>query len=143
MIRTVLRRTWPGLLTLAWLSVTSTAHAWGDGPSGPIPVATNIQFNWQFDMRCGPAAFARPTGPWYSYFPMDPNLIAQPRRAAFPSWPSQFPPAAAPLAPPAPAPAQPTGPMGYYAPPSQPFAHGYGVYPVNYYYASPGAWYGR
>lgn len=140
MIRTVLRRTWPGLLVVAWLSSVPAASAWGDGPNGPIPVATNIQFQWQFDFKAGPAAFARPAGPWYSYFPMDSNLIAQPRAAAFPSWPSQ--PPTAPAQSPLPAPA-PVRPMGYYAPPSQPYAYGYGVYPVNYYYSSPGAWYGR
>jgi hypothetical protein len=144
MIRTALRRTWPGLLTLAWLALPAAAHAWGDGPSGPIPVATNIQFQWQFDLKAGPAAFARPAGPWYSYFPMDSNLIAQPRASAFPNWPGQFPPAPAQLPAPAPAPApRPAGPMGYYAPPMGAYTYGYGVYPVNYYYASPAAWYGR
>jgi len=139
MIRTALRCTWPGVLALAWMAIPAAAQAWGDGPSGPIPVATNIQFQWQFDMKAGPAAFARPAGPWYSYFPRDANLIAQPRAAAFPNWPGQFPQAPTQL--PAPVPARPMAPMGYYAPPAG--AYAYGVYQVNYYYASPAAWYGR
>jgi hypothetical protein len=143
MTRTVLRRTWPLLLTLALLSSPRAAWAgtWGNCP---IPVATRIECQWQFDFKAGPAAFARPAGPWYSYFPMDSNLISGPRASAFPNWPGQFPPPPAQLPPPVPARPGPA-PMGYYTPAAQPgaYANGYGIYPVNYYYASPAAWYGR
>jgi hypothetical protein len=148
MIRTVLRHSWLGCVALAWLLSPHAASAWGFSTGCPIPVSSKIQCQWQFDVMAGPAAFVRPTGPWYSYFPMDSNLIAQPRATAYPNWPSQFPPVApAPAQVPMPMPmpmpmGQPMPPMGYYTPTAVPYAYSYGVYPVNY-YAAPGNWYGR
>ncbi len=125
-LRTLLRHGWPGLLALAWMLAPPAVHAWGNNP--PVPVATNSVCVFRFDLKVGPEAFAIPAGPWYSYFPVDPNLLAQPRASAFPSWPTQ-PPAAAPGTPPG---------LTYQAPP----VYGYGAYPAGY-YAPPGYGYGR
>jgi hypothetical protein len=132
MTRNIVRRFWPGILALAWLLHPSAAHAWG--PNTPLPIGTDSVFIYRFDVKIGPSAFARPAGPWYSYFPVDPNLLAQPRAAAFPNWPNQFPPAPTPTEPMV----RPPG-MTYY----QPMQYGYGVYPATYYQAQPGYWYGR
>ncbi len=126
MIRTAMRRWWPGLLALVCVLSLPQMRARADGP---IPISTNSVFYYRFDVKVGPAAFCRPTGPWYSYFPVDPNLLAQPRAAAFPNWPNQYPPA---------------GGIGYYPPPAAPYGYGQGVYPVSYQpQPMPGYWYGR
>jgi hypothetical protein len=141
MIRTAIRRLWPGLLALAWLANHSQARA-----DGPLPISTCNTFICRFDVKIGPSAFCRPAGPWYSYFPIDPNLLAQPRVAAYPNWPNPYPPAGSP--PPRPLPGQlpppsptPNG-MGYYPTPAAPYAYG-GVAPVSYYGtpSAPGYWY--
>jgi hypothetical protein len=123
MTQNLLRRSWPALFALAWLLQPATAQAWGPNP--PIPINTNGVFVWRLDVKIGPSAFARPAGPWYSYFPADPNLMVQPRASAFPNWPSQFPPA------PAPAPVRPTPGMTYYQP-TMPYGYGAAVNPVSY-----------
>src|SRR4051794_41855093 len=89
MMRQLFRHGWLGLLGLAWTLAPTNAFAWGQ----PIPINVDSVFVWRFDVKCGPSAFAVPAGPWYSCFPVDPNLVAQPAQAAFPNWPGQFPPA--------------------------------------------------
>lgn len=143
MMRLSIRRCWPGLLALAWLLHTPGAHAWGN--NGPIPISTDSVFIYRFDVKIGAAAFARPAGPWYSYFPVDPNLLAQRQATAFPNWPTQFPPAVPSPAPVQPIPTQPAPPPGltYYQPP--PYSYGPAVYPAGYYapQPAPGYWYAR
>jgi hypothetical protein len=130
MTRTISSRFgWPGLLALAWIASAPAAHAWGPNP--PMPIATDCMFVWRFDVKCGPSAFARPAGPWYTYFPVDPNLLAQPRAAAYPNWPTQYPPSAM---------GPPPG-LTYYNP-LQASPYAYGVYPAGYYANGP-YWYPR
>jgi hypothetical protein len=144
------------LLALLGLLAWPAAQAWADG--GPIPVATDSVFYWRFDVKIGPSAFTRPTGPWYSYFPVDPNLLAQPRASAFPNWPTPYPPqvggfgyqqSAAPYYQPAYQPGYQPGFQPGYQPNYQPVAatypyypYGGSIYPAGY-YAPPGYWYGR
>jgi hypothetical protein len=143
MIRTLLRRSWPGLFAVAWLMGGPDTPARADGP---IPIATNSCFYYRCDIKIGPHAFARPAGPWYSYFPMDPYLIAQPRASAFPNWPTQPPPGAAPAPPPG---LVPIGTTAYYYPDqSLPYVYAAGAYApaaytANYYSppSTPGYWY--
>ena len=137
MTRTLTRLGWLGSLGLAWLLTPAAASAWG--PNTPIPISTNSVFVYRFDVKIGPSAFARPAGPWYSYFPVDPNLLAQPRATAFPTWPTQFPPQAPPMS------APPEG-LTYYRPmPGNPYAYGSGIYPAGYYAPQPmpSYWYQR
>jgi hypothetical protein len=132
MIPTALRRSWPGLAALAWLVGMSSTRAHADGP---IPIATDAVFYYRFDVKIGPAAFARPAGPWYSYFPIDPNLLAQPRVSAFPNWPNQFPTPGAPVPPPG---------MTYYPQQGSPYSYGPAqIYPAGYQAPVPAYWYGR
>jgi hypothetical protein len=135
MIRTLLRRSWPGLCALACLAGFQATPVRADPP---IPVSTSSTFYYRCDVKCGTAAFARPAGPWYSYFPIDPNLLAQPRASAFPNWPTQL-PAPAPLPPPV---AVPPGGMSYYQP-AYPYAAN--VYPAGYQAQpfTPAYWYGN
>src|SRR5437588_6539097 len=97
-----------------------------------MTISTNSVYVYRFHVKIVPSAFARPAGPCYSYFPVDPNLIAQPRATAFPNWPTQFPPA--PVAPP------PQG-LTYYVP-MQASPYSYGVSPAGYYANGP-YWYPR
>jgi hypothetical protein len=125
-------------LALVWLANGPVSPARADGP---IPIATNTVFYYRFDVKVGPHAFARPIGPWYSYFPMDPYLIAQPRAATYPNWPGQYPQAPAPVPMPGRA---PMAPMGYYPDqPADPYAWAPSVYPAGYYSGLPmsGYWY--
>jgi hypothetical protein len=140
MTRDLISRVWPGLLTLAWLLNPQGAEAWGPYPA--LPVSTESVCILRFDMKCGPEAFARPAGPWYSYFPVDPHLIAQPHAAAFPNWPSPFPPPPQPV-PPLPVRPAPGG-LTYYSPaPVMPYGYGPGVSAAGYYVPQPasGYWY--
>ena len=138
----ILIRFSPGLLALACLLNPPAVHAWG--ANTPIPISTDSVWIWRFDVKIGPSAFARPAGPWYSYFPVDPNLLAQPQAAAFPNWPTQYP------APPsgAPMPGQPLRPgpgVSYYQPaPATPYYY-QSIYPANYHGAQPAPsyWYPR
>jgi hypothetical protein len=140
MTRILIRRFWPGLLALAWLLQPTAVQAWGNTP---IPISTDSVFVYRFDIKIGPSAFARPAGPWYSYFPIDPNLLAQPQTAAFPNWPTQF-PTAPPQSQPVP---RPVPGMTYYQQPANPYGYGYGygVYPAGYYAPQPvpAYWYQR
>jgi hypothetical protein len=149
MSRTLIRRSWLGLLGLACFLPTSAAHGWGQ----PIPIATDSAADFHLNIKIGAAAFARPAGPWYSYFPVDPYLLAQPRASAFPNWPPMYPPPGAAPVPPIP-PVGPVGPgprppvpgMTYYPPASgMPYGYGASVYPVGYYAppSMPGYWYYR
>jgi len=132
MMLTTIRRFWPGLLALAWLVAPSGVQAQGNTP---IPIATDAFLVYRFNVKIGPSAFARPAGPWYSYFPVDPNLLAQPQAAAFPNWPSQFPPTPA---------LRPAPGMAYSPAPMQ-YGYGPGVYPAGYYAPQqvPAYWYPR
>jgi hypothetical protein len=138
MTRTLIRRFWPGLLAMAWLLSPSGAEAQG---CTPIPIATDSVFIYRFNVKIGPSAFARPAGPWYSYFPVDPNLMAQPQVNAFPNWPASFPPTQAP------AQAAPRYAPGitYNQPPPMPYGYSSGVYPASYYAPQQAAmgWYPR
>ena len=129
MTRTLICRFWPGLLAMAWLLSPSGVQA---QCSTPIPIATDSVFIYRFNVKIGPSAFARPAGPWYSYFPVDPNLMARPQAAAFPNWPTSFPPAAA-SAPAQAAPRYAPGITYYQPPPSMPYGYSPGVSPASYY----------
>lgn len=106
MRRQLLRRGWLALLGLAWVLTPAAADAWGP----PVPVRVDSMFVYKFDVIVGPAAFGRPGAPWYTYFPADPHLMAQPRHNAFPNWPTQpYPPTALPGA-------TPVAPLNYIPP---------------------------
>jgi hypothetical protein len=69
------------------------------------------------------------------YFPIDPNLLAQPRVSAFPNWPNQFPTPGAPVPPPG---------MTYYPQQGSPYSYGPAqIYPAGYQAPVPAYWYGR
>jgi hypothetical protein len=139
MTRTLFRRCWPGLLTVAWLLSPSGVQAQG---CAPIPIATDSVFIYRFNVKLGAAAFARPAGPWYSYFPIDPNLMARPQAAAFPNWPASFPAAQAPAQA---APRYAPGITYYQPPPPTPYGYTPGIQPANYYAPQQPAmgWYPR
>jgi hypothetical protein len=127
MTRTLIRRCWPGLLALAWLLSPSGAEAQG---STPIPISTDSVFIYRFNVKIGPSAFARPAGPWYSYFPIDPNLLARPQVAAFPNWPASFPSTATPAQT---APRFAPGITYYQTPQAMPYGNNPGIAPAGYY----------
>jgi hypothetical protein len=83
------RRWWPGVLGLAWLAAAGVGQAW-ERPR------VNTEFKFRFEVTVGPEQ-ARPTAPWYTYFPADPRLMPSPPMSPYPSWPRQFPPAAPPV----------------------------------------------
>jgi len=59
----------------------------------PIPTKIDAGFEFRFNVQMGPQAFI-PRAPWYTYFPVDPNLIAnRPGTSPYPPWPTTFPPA--------------------------------------------------
>ncbi len=78
---------WLGLVGLAFAATPNDAAAWGNG--APIPINVDSLFIYRFDVKVGPSAFARPAGPWYTYFPADPYLAKQPQYGTFPNWPAQ------------------------------------------------------
>jgi hypothetical protein len=139
MTRTLIRRFWPGLLAMAWLLSPTGVQAQG---CTPIPISTDSVFIYRFNVKIGPSAFARPAGPWYSYFPVDPNLMAQPQAAAFPNWPASFPPTQAPAQA---APRYAPGITYNQSPPPMPYGYSPGVYPASYYAPQQAAmgWYPR
>jgi hypothetical protein len=133
MIQHLQRRAWLGLFAVAWLLTPATVHAWGT----PIPMKVDSIFIYRFDVKVGPSAFARPAAPWYTYFPSDPNLQAQPARNQYPNWPTNFPAAQAPSA---------GGPVTYQMPAQEPAAGYYypqAVQPTGYYTPAPSYWYVR
>jgi hypothetical protein len=77
---------WLGLLGLGWLFAYGEAKAW-ERP----PVKVDTVFQFRVEVKVGPQV-ARPTAPWYTYFPADPRLMPSPQLSPYPPWPAQFPP---------------------------------------------------
>lgn len=146
MFRTHLRLSGLALVGAGLLLSASPARA-----TYPIPVKFDTKFQFSAALKVGPHAFA-PRAPWYTYFPVDPNLTnPRPQTTAFPPWPTQpavpFAPIPSPPAPPAPAPADR---VTQYAPtwgwPPAAYGYGYGVpiQPVTYSAPqAPSYWYGQ
>ena len=139
-------RLWLPLVGLGCLLTANAAPA-----AGPFKIDSNIE--WHFDVKFGPQAEV-PRAPWYTYFPVDPNLAVLARGTPFPGWPNPFPPA---VNVPSAAPSTPAPPP--FPPPPTPNPNGAarqtswgwamtapaaGVQPVGYVPAQvPSYWYGR
>lgn len=87
---------------------------------GPMPIRAD--FVCRFDVRTGPTALGV-NAPWYTYFPYDPHLMAQPQTSPYPPWPSQY----------------------FQAPPPAGFGQmpGPSIQPTGYPAQVPSYWYGR
>jgi hypothetical protein len=125
------------LLLAVGLLFVSRARA-GD----PVPCKVDFGVAVRCNIQCGPQA-AIPRAPWYTYFPVEPNVIAKaPGTTSYPPWPATFPPTApAPTAPAPTAPGQAPVPMTYHRP-----GAGYAspVQAVSYAPSQvPSYWYGR
>lgn len=88
MIHSITSRSWLLVLGLTWLAATSQADAW---QRPPVKVIT--KFDFQVEVKVGPQ-FARPTAPWYAYFPADAPTMPLMQTTPYPTWPQTFPPAA-------------------------------------------------
>jgi hypothetical protein len=152
-----LRRLWPGLLGVAWLAAAPAADAFGPPP--PFRIDANI--NYRVNVKVGPQAYV-PRAPWYTYFPVDPQMLARQTGTAYPPWPGQSlpgnpgiptqgfpvpPPEAPEQAPPGTPPANPPAGRVFYQPGGgwmTPAGYGPSVQPVGYAPTQvPSYWYGR
>ncbi|MBI2806861.1 MAG: hypothetical protein HYX68_17925 [Planctomycetes bacterium] len=81
------RRWWlVGLLGLVCPGASQDGQAW-QRPA----VKVNTRFEFRVNVKVGPE-FARPTAPWYAYFPADAHRMPPMQASPFPPWPAQFPP---------------------------------------------------
>jgi hypothetical protein len=118
------------------------------GAGKALPTKIDFGIDFRCNVQCGPQAFV-PRAPWYTYFPVDPNLIARaPGTTAYPPWPATFPPASQPQpAAPLPAPRGPVAPLSYQSPAwswPAPTSTGNHVQAAGYVPAqAPSYWYSR
>ena len=136
MNRIISRHGWFALLGLAWLGSIGQGQAW-ERP----PMKVNTVFQFDVVVKVGPD-LARPTAPWYTYFPADARFTPPPQMSPFPPFPNAFPPQNVPV----PQPQRqlrfsnmPPAPMVTQAWPSH---YGNGVQPVGYVPTqAPSYWY--
>ena len=84
----ITRRWWIGLVGLAWLGIAGQSH--GQGWTRP-PLKVNTNFQFKVEISTIPQV-AKPTAPWYAYFPSDPRLVPSLQSTPYPPWPAPFPP---------------------------------------------------